>query len=72
MLGRDLDNRSRSPSRIGKGSRWLGCPLRDDWGDRLTEVITDNPKDRAHSIEEYLADGRVAAAIGTALGAARP
>jgi hypothetical protein len=49
----------------------IGCPLRDDWGDRLSEVITSNPKDRAHSIEEYLADGRVAAAVGTALGATR-
>ena len=50
----------------------IGCPLRDDWGDRLSEVITNNPKDRAHSIEEYLADGRVAAAIGATLGANRP
>jgi endonuclease G, mitochondrial len=45
----------------------IGCPLRDDWGDRLTEVITNNPKDRAHSIEEYLADRRVADAIGITL-----
>ena len=45
----------------------IGCPLRDDWGDRLTEVITNNPKDRAHSIEEYLADRRVADAIGASL-----
>ena len=74
---------SRGPRRPDRVGGWLnawcpadavaiGCPLRDDWGDRLTEVITDNPKDRAHSIEEYLADGRVAAAIGTVLGAARP
>jgi len=45
----------------------IGCPLRDDWGGRLTEVITNNPKDRAHSIEEYLADRRVADAIGATL-----
>jgi endonuclease G len=45
----------------------IGCPLHDDWGDRLTEVITNNPKDRAHSIEEYLADRRVADAIGATL-----
>jgi endonuclease G len=45
----------------------IGCPLRDDWGDRVTEVITNNPKDRAHSIEEYLADRRVADAIGATL-----
>ena len=49
----------------------IGCPLRDDWGDRLSEVVTNNPKDRAHSIEEYLADSRVAAAVGAALGATR-
>jgi hypothetical protein len=45
----------------------IGCPLRDDWGDRLTEVTTNNPRDRAHSIEEYLADRRVADAIGGTL-----
>jgi hypothetical protein len=45
----------------------IGCPLGDDWGERVIEVITNNPKDRAHSIEEYLADRRVADAIGTTL-----
>jgi endonuclease G, mitochondrial len=45
----------------------IGCPLANHWGPRVTEVATDNPKDRAHDIEEYLADGRVARAIGTAL-----
>ena len=67
----------RRPDRVGDWlNAWcpadavaIGCPLRDDWGDRLSEVITSNPKDRAHSIEEYLADGRVAAAVGAALGA---
>ena len=49
----------------------IGCPLRDHWGDRLTEVVTDNPKERAHSIEEYLGDGRVAGAVGAALLAGR-
>jgi endonuclease G len=45
----------------------IGRPLRGDWGDRLTEVITNNPKDRVHSIDEDLADRRVADAIGAAL-----
>ena len=80
VFKRLLSGGPRRPDRVGGWlNAWcpadavaIGCPLRDDWGDRLTEVITDNPKDRAHSIEEYLADGRVAAAIGTALGVARP
>jgi endonuclease G, mitochondrial len=45
----------------------IGCPLAAHWGRRVVEVATDNPKDRAHDIEEYLADGRVARAIGGAL-----
>jgi endonuclease G, mitochondrial len=45
----------------------IGCPLAGRWGRRVVEVTTDNPKDRAHDIEEYLADGRVARAIGDAL-----
>jgi endonuclease G, mitochondrial len=80
VFKRLLSGGPRRPDRVGSWlNAWcpadavaIGCPLRDDWGDRLTEVITDNPKDRAHSIEEYLADGRVAAVIGTGLGAARP
>jgi len=24
----------------------IGCPLRDDWGEQLTEVVTDSPKER--------------------------
>jgi endonuclease G, mitochondrial len=79
VFKRLLSGGPRRPDRVGGWlNAWcpadavaIGCPLRDDWGDRLTEVITDNPKDRAHSIEEYLADGRVAAAIGAALGASR-
>ena len=70
MFKRLLSGGPRRPDRVGGWlNAWcpadavaIGCPLRDDWGDRLTEVITDNPKDRAHSIEEYLADGRVAVA----------
>lgn len=45
----------------------IGCPLADDWGRPLVEVITDNPTNRAHAIDEYLADVRVAGAIGAAL-----
>jgi endonuclease G, mitochondrial len=45
----------------------IGCPLAGRWGRRVVEVTTDNPKDRAHDIEEYLADGRVARSIGEAL-----
>jgi hypothetical protein len=40
------------------------------WGDGLTEVVTNNPKDRAHDITEYLGDPAVAAAIGAALAPA--
>lgn len=45
----------------------IGCPLVDDWGTPLEEVITDNPTERAHAIDEYLADVRVAEAIGSSL-----
>jgi endonuclease G, mitochondrial len=47
----------------------IGCPLGDSWGPGIAEVITNNPKDRAHSIAEYLADARVARRIGSVLGA---
>ncbi len=47
----------------------IGCPLNTAWGPFVTDVITSNPKERAHSIEEYLADERVATMIGRALGA---
>jgi endonuclease G, mitochondrial len=49
----------------------IGCPLAARWGRRVVEVSTDNPKDRAHDIEEYLADQRVARTIGAALRARR-
>jgi endonuclease G, mitochondrial len=45
----------------------IGCPLRQVWGQDVTEVLTDNAKDRAHDIAEYLADARVASAVGHAL-----
>jgi endonuclease G len=63
------------PGRIGAWTNvWcaadavaIGCPLQTAWGPIVTEVVTDNPKDRAHDIEEYLADGRVAATVRHAL-----
>jgi endonuclease G len=80
VFKRLLSGGPHRPDRVGEWlNAWcpadavaIGCPLRDNWGNRLTELITNNPKDRAHSIEEYLADGRVAEGIGTALGATRP
>jgi endonuclease G len=45
----------------------IGCPLREDWGDDVSEIITDNPSGRAHDITEYLADPRVARRIGSEL-----
>jgi hypothetical protein len=35
----------------------------------LTEVITDNPPERAHYITEYLGDARVAGRIAAAAAA---
>jgi hypothetical protein len=45
----------------------IGCPLGQVWGHDVTEVLTDNAKDRAHDIAEYLADARVASAVEHAL-----
>jgi endonuclease G len=75
FLKRPLTGGLHRPDRVGDWVNvWcpadavaIGRPLRGDWGDRLTEVITNNPKDRVHSIEEDLADRRVADAIGAAL-----
>jgi hypothetical protein len=36
----------------------------------VTDLVTDNPEDRAHSIAEYLGDARVARYIGDALAKA--
>ncbi|MFE2021491.1 trypsin-like serine peptidase [Streptomyces sp. NPDC059499] len=44
----------------------VGCPLHATWG-KLTDVAVANARDRAHSIEEYLAHPGVAAEIGHAL-----
>jgi endonuclease G, mitochondrial len=75
VFNRLLSHGPRRPERVGSWlNAWcpadavaIGCPLHTRWGDGLTEVITNNPKERAHSIEEYLADPRVAAPIGAAL-----
>lgn len=42
----------------------IGCPLAPIWGAGVEDVRTDNATDRAHAITEYLADPRVASAIG--------
>jgi V8-like Glu-specific endopeptidase len=44
----------------------IGCPLEDSWG-KLTERAVANPRDRAHHIDEYLADRNVATDIGRAI-----
>ncbi|MEJ2860158.1 trypsin-like serine peptidase [Actinomycetospora flava] len=42
----------------------IGCPLAPTWGSGVEDIRTDNPLTAAHSIAEYLADLRVASAIG--------
>lgn len=42
----------------------IGCPLGPSWGRGVEDIRTDNPLTAAHSIAEYLADVRVASAIG--------
>ncbi|WP_040871682.1 hypothetical protein [Nocardia exalbida] len=59
------------PERVGDWlSAWsavdpitIGCPLRHIWKGQLREIPVDNPKERAHSIAEYLAHPAVAQAI---------
>ncbi|MGV9539836.1 trypsin-like peptidase domain-containing protein [Nocardia beijingensis] len=41
----------------------IGCPLRHLWKGQLREIPVDNPKERAHSIAEYLSHPAVAQAI---------
>jgi endonuclease G len=70
-----LSGGAHRPERVG---RWvnvfcspdpvaIGCPLGDDWEGQVDEIVTANPKERAHSIEEYLSDARVARSISQAL-----
>jgi endonuclease G, mitochondrial len=47
----------------------IGCPLSQNWGRGIVEVLTDNAKDRAHDIGEYLGDARVARAVALGLRA---
>lgn len=49
----------------------IGCPLRGRWSGVSAEACVDNPRDRAHEIDEYLARPEVAGALATALGLAR-
>jgi endonuclease G, mitochondrial len=69
---------SGGPNRPARVRRWvnafcapdpvaIGCPLADTWAGQIEEVVTNNPKERAHSIEEYLADARVARRISESL-----
>lgn len=48
----------------------IGCPMQPVWGptvgSMLSDVVTDNPPERAHDIAEYLGDGRVAGRIAAA------
>jgi len=68
----------RGPNRPERIRRWLnawcaadavaiGCPLRDDWRGQLDEIAVDNPKERAHSITDYLAHHPVAHAVAEGL-----
>lgn len=64
----------RGPNRPERVGHWLnawsavdpitiGCPLRNTWKGQLQEFPVDNPKERAHSIAEYLAHPAVAKTI---------
>jgi V8-like Glu-specific endopeptidase len=65
------------PQRVGRWvNAWcaadavaIGCPLSQVWGHDLTEVLTDNAKDRAHDMAEYLSDARVAKVVEDGLRA---
>jgi V8-like Glu-specific endopeptidase len=61
----------KRPARVGTWlNAWaaadavaIGCPLTDIWGD-VHNVLTQNRKDRAHDIDEYLSAAEVAREIG--------
>jgi len=74
---------ARGPNRPTRVGRWvnafsapdpvaIGCPLADDWAGQIEEFVTSNPKERAHNMEEYLADARVAGRISQSLTAPAP
>jgi pimeloyl-ACP methyl ester carboxylesterase len=80
VFRRLLSGGPRRPAQVG---RWvnafcapdpvaIGCPLADDWPGQIEEFVTSNPKERAHSMEEYLADARVARRISESLLAPAP
>lgn len=45
----------------------IGCPLKGRWSGLTLESAVDNPRDRAHDIDEYLTRPEVAAAIAARL-----
>ncbi|MET8796497.1 serine protease [Nocardia sp. NPDC004568] len=47
----------------------IGCPLRHAWKGQLREIPVDNPRERAHSIAEYLAHPAVAQAVHSGIAA---
>jgi endonuclease G, mitochondrial len=61
----------RRPARVGTWlNAWaaadaaaIGCPLGDTWTD-VRDLLTQNRKDRAHDMDEYLSAAQVAEAIG--------
>lgn len=65
------------PERVGEWlNTWyagdpvaIGCPLRPTWGPGLRDLPVENPEERAHDIDEYLAHPEVAAVIGRKLSA---
>jgi endonuclease G, mitochondrial len=75
VVSRLLVDDAHLPDRVGSWvNAWspadavaVGCPLASRWGGRVTDVLTDNPADRAHDVEEYLADPHVARVIDAAL-----
>ena len=74
MHKRLLAGGPKRPARVGTWlNAWaaadavaIGCPLADTWAG-VQDVLTQNRKDRAHDIDEYLSAARVAAEIGRAM-----
>jgi endonuclease G len=71
---------SAGPHRPERVGRWvnvfcppdpvaIGCPVCNSWAGQVEEIVTANPKERAHAIEEYLADARVARSVSAAVTA---
>lgn len=72
-----LSGGASRPERVGEWfNTWyagdpiaIGCPLRRAWGPEIRELPVENPGERAHHIDEYLAHAAVAATIGQKLSA---